>query len=251
MTGSGRQKDAYPHCVDLIRKKACNYTGRGNLAKTPDCSGSTDIDTYLGRDRPVWVAGFDSDEFAYDSHGACIVDVLQNYSGANGLMLPWLSFGHSGVFLTPENELVTELYTRRMPLAGDMGKAFNRVYHIRKMTNSHVAKFKDGKLAVDEFYNLVDYADVHGYNYSMFKEGLVHPRLRLNHYLTKSVEHLVKKWVRGVADFRDWWGKAAPRELAQVKYWLSSFVTDWVTEDLAAQPMAKVVHTALFGSGHR
>jgi hypothetical protein len=33
--------------------------------------------------------GFDSDEMALSMDGSCIIDLLPNYNGYNGLMLPW------------------------------------------------------------------------------------------------------------------------------------------------------------------
>jgi hypothetical protein len=259
MTGAGKQGASYSHCLNLIRRKACRYSGKGTLTASDDCPRGTQLDTYEGKNRPVWVHAFDSDEFTVDTSHGCAVDYLaNNFSSVpdyNGLMMPWMCFGHSGQFLSPENQLVTEAYTNRMGehIIGArppctrikcpcMGKAFNRVSRIHRLTNSHVAQFKHNGKTVSEYYEPVESF------YARPEYNKTHqPRLRLHHYMTKSVEHLMKKFLRGVADAQDEWGKAPPRELSQIYEWLHGFTYDWLTEDRSALPMAEVVRSVLTG----
>jgi len=274
MTGTDRQKDAYPHCIELIKRKTCRYVGYGPLtpanvtvpvteaaagagasgfhvvelgvADADDCRAGEDMDVFLGKDRPVWMAGFDSDEFAIATDDKCYLDILQQYANYNGLMIPWLCFGHSNKFLTPRDQLVTEAYTHRMWGGGGFDKAFNRVFSIKKMTNSHVAIFRDGKFASDEFFKLTNYEKAPEYNFTE-EVGRVMPKYRLHHYMTKSVEHLVKKWSRGVADRRDEWGRALKRPLEEIIGWFSGYATVWNVQDENALPLAKIVRTVLTG----
>lgn len=108
-TGVGKQNLVYNECVHLIKTKSCSYPGKGHLESYPNCNPSGDVDNYNGKDRPVWVAGFDTDEFVLDTSGRCFIDSLYNYTDYNGLMIPWYCFGHSDHFLPPEDKLVTEV----------------------------------------------------------------------------------------------------------------------------------------------
>jgi hypothetical protein len=59
-TGTQRQNDIYQLCVNLVRKKSCNYGGpevHKKFLDVSDCDPSQDLDNHNGRDRPVWVAG--------------------------------------------------------------------------------------------------------------------------------------------------------------------------------------------------
>ena len=65
--------------------------------------------------------------------------------------------------------------------------------------------------------------------------------------MTKSVEHLVKKWSRGMADYKDEWGRSMKRPLDIVIGWLKGFATEWKSEDKSALEMARIVRTVLYG----
>lgn len=253
MTGSGKQKEVYQHCLKLVRQKVCHFNGTGNLHSIEqNCASTDDIDVYQGKERVVWMNGFDSDEFPVDSpHNECFNHILANYSAYNGLMLPWARFGHSQHFLTPEDLLVTEAYTQRRPdcLPHGFGKAFNRVYFINSMTNGHVAVFRNKKLAVTEFLNYSDWYD--GPNYDFVHDPV--PRYRLHHYVTKSVEHLIKKWVRGVADDTDKQSssgvtsRAKQRPISEIVEWTRRFARDWTVKDESALYNARIVREILYG----
>ena len=172
-TARGYQKRVYNECIDFIRQKACYYSGTGPLptGKCPPGMKRGDIDGYYGSPIPsytvspqykrqVWVAGFDSDEFALDfPRYQCFSDILSNYTAYNGLMLPWARFGHNQVFTDTtkaytdkDKKLVTESYMERRPDCKPhfFGKAFNRVSRIDTMDNGHVAVFAGKVLAVNE-----------------------------------------------------------------------------------------------------
>jgi hypothetical protein len=254
-TAQGYQQKVYSECISLIRAKACYYSGKGKLPEQSCHVKKGGVNEYYGNysssndgtaeggpmvqahTRQVWVTGFDSDEFPIDTHHQCFSDILLNYSSHNGLMLPWARFGHSQKFLAnSDNLLVTETFTERRPDCKPdfFGKAFSRVSQIHSMDNGHVAVFHDGQLAVTEFYRQCDWHN--GPMDFNFIDPPV-PRFRLHHYLTKSVEHLVKKWVRGMADYHgDKWGRPEQR-----------YATDWTVRDLSAMPMVTIVRTVLLG----
>lgn len=258
-THRGYQNKAYNHCITVIRAKACHYSGTGKLP-IDDCPVKKGgVDEYHGnysarnrnhdiQTRQVWVSGFDSDEFPVDTHYRCYSDILANYSSQNGLMMPWVRFGHNQKFLSPEpGKLVTEAYTERRPdcKPNFFGKAFNRVSKILTMDNSHAAKFSDGQFAVTEFYKPSNWVD--GPMDFNFVDPPV-PSLRLHHYLTKSVEHLIKKWVRGLADYQnDRFGRPEQRSVNEIVAWLEGFATDWTVKDDTALSMAAIVRTVLMG----
>ena len=255
--GSGKQPDVYDQCVKTIRQKICHYPGYGPLVGNgsetlKDCAPHEDPDMYNGKDRVVWLSAFDSDEFALSMDGACMIDELAKYNEYNGLMIPWFCMGHSQHFLTPKDKLVTEAYTHRMPGVGGLDKAFNRFYCIDRLPNSHVATFKNKKMAVDEFYEYSNYEQVGKYPAKHFKDELfeinaTYPKYRLYHYMTKSVEHLVKKWNRGMADYKDQWGRSMKRPLDIIVGWLKGFATEWSSEDKSALEMSRIVRTVLYG----
>ena len=135
---------------------------------------------------------------------------------------------------------------------GGLDKAFNRFYCIDRLLNSHVALFKNRKMAVDEFYDYSNYEEVGEYPAKHFKDEKgeingTYPKYRLYHYMTKSVEHLVKKWSRGMADYKDQWGRSQKRPLETIIGWLKGFASDWDIEDKSALEMAAVVRTVLTG----
>jgi hypothetical protein len=190
-TGTVRQRDIYNQCISVIRKKSCNYGGPDvdkRFLDVQDCDPSQDLDNYKGNDRPVFVAGFDDDEMAIDIQGGCVIDQLGKYTGANGLIIPWVVFGHSNHFLTPKNELNIESYTLFMggdfDRIGGMGKGFSRVYFIKTMKNSHMAQFINNRGPVNEYgveasFNGVGVSDEEfKLHYEMIK-----PRLFLGHYV--------------------------------------------------------------------
>ena len=259
--GRGQQPVAYKHCTNTIRTKVCHYPGYGPIAgngseNLQNCKEGEDIDIYNGKDRIVWLSGFDSDEFALSTDGACLVNELEKFGDVNGLMIPWFCVGHSQHFLSPRNKLVTETYTQRMTGAGGLDKAFMRFYFIDHLSNSHVGTFKNRKPAVDENFQLMDYHRNGKYPARQFYDNAkeienrinsTYPKYRLYHYMTKSVEHLVKKWSRGQADHIDEWGRSAKRPLVQIVEWLKGFATEWIKNDETVLPMAKIVNDVLNG----
>lgn len=99
---------------------------------------------------------------------------------------------------------------------------------------------------------------------------IIHPTLRLHHYLTKSIQHLIKKWIRGRADQPDFWGFDQMRHLEDIIEWLKrhSSRLDWLQTihtsmiieincrednviDDRIRPEADIVHKILSGWNQR
>ena len=263
-TGTQRQNDIYQLCVNQIRKKSCNYGGpevHKIFLDVPDCDPFQDLDNHNGKDRPVWVAGFDDDELAIDIQGGCVIDQLGKYGGANGLIIPWIVFGHSNHFLTPKNQLNIESYSESMGdynRIGGMGKGFNRVYFIKSMKNSHIANFINNHGPINEYALEANFNNV-GFQYAISEEDFnlhykdIKPRLYLAHYMTKSIEHLVKKYVRGMADYADSWGRPARRDLFTIMEWAKEFSTNpnWRQDDKHFKEYAPLINYILFGNHTR
>ena len=169
-------------------------------------------------------------------------------------MLPWMFFGHGDRFLAPEmGELVTESFTEREADSKpqNMGKGFNKLSAIKTMGNSHLATFLDGKYAVTEFFQPANWEDAGPAMDFDFVHDLPHPpRLRLHHYLTKSIEQLIKKWLRGMADapVSDF-HRPTRRGASEISSWIEHYATNWRVPDEGALPMARVVRKALMGAG--
>ena len=170
-------------------------------------------------DRTVWIAGHDSDEFAIDiAQYRCFTDILQNYTNYPGLNIPWTFFGHSQYFLSPSPlyKLVTETYTEREPSnqPDNNGKVFNRLNRIINWKTGHTADFWR-EFAINEFYE-------NNLNYDFVNPPV--PTFRLHHYFTKSVEHLLKKWLRGLPMVD------GNRPVNEIFEYIEGFATKWTTK---------------------
>ena len=214
-TGTAKQKEVYPNCIDIIRKKSCEFNGKplpalgGNndvklnnlfspFMALRDCKLGEDFDLFQNVSRPVWIAGFDGDEFSIDSSHKCLIDALPKYETMNGLLLPWFVVGPSGRFLTPNNLLVTESYNSRRTHVGGLDKVISRISAVSSMLTSHGATYVNKKGCVDEYFKETHHRTFKTRHILMSETAHNEsewPKFRLYHFLTKSIEHLMKKWV--------------------------------------------------------
>jgi len=193
---------------------------------------------------------------AIDIQGGCIIDQLGKYSGAVGLVMPWVVFGHNNHFLTPKKQLNIESYTESTNgysrLGGQMGKGFNRVYFINQMKNSHMAEFIRNQQPINEYgissnFNKVG-GDITEEDYNQHYAG-IKPRLFLAHFMTKSIEHLVKKYIRGKADAKDRFGRPERRDLYTIMEWAKEFSLNqnWKVKDEHFLEYAPLIRYILHG----
>lgn len=78
----------------------------------------------------------------------------------------------------------------------------------------------------------------------------IQPRLFLGHYMTKSIEHLVKKYIRGKADSKDKFGRPERRDLYTIMEWAREFAINpgWKRSDNHFVEYAPLIRYLLFGN---
>lgn len=150
-----------------------------------------------------WLAFIDADEFLFSPKGG-LKNALKEFEGEAAIGVNWVSFGPSGHDKRPEG-LVIENYTQTF---ANRDHLFNR--HIKsivdpKMVESinspHFCIYKHGRLAVDENHEPIDKCtkDVPYPSKAFTRKNNVE-KLRINHYITKSLEDLREKGRRGYPD---------------------------------------------------
>lgn len=254
----GRQNDLYSHCLDLIRLKSCYFSGTGNISNAKSCQSGQDYDVYIDHNnqasnRVVWLAGFDTDEFPIveDNNHSCMSDILWHYESFNGLMLPWYNFGHSFQYLVP-SELVTLSYFNRGYISG-WGKSISRVYWIRRMWNGHMPVFKNGITVNETFtpHDQVYYTEACVLEDESLAKGacVIHPTAKLYHYQHKSIQSLIKKYIRGSADEEAAGsrGRRVKKPFTEIALMFQGHMKNLVYDDRAV-PMGMAVQEVLCGN---
>jgi len=143
--GPSQQNVVYSDCYRRIKSKSCHFDPYPNQSQssntfkdhsnhflnTSDCNITEHFDTFHGLYRPVWISGFDSDEFTTTHDNSCFIDKLPLYSDPQtryrGLVLPWYNFGHSNILLSERH--VVSAYRSRI-YRTKIGKTFNRVLYM-------------------------------------------------------------------------------------------------------------------------
>lgn len=239
------QTGAVNEVVALLERKACHFSGTGDLFGAPDCGGgggAAPPGAYaepLGG-RAVWLAPWDTDEFLSlmegpaGKGGACAQDLLREHRAAAGLATPWVFFGHANHTVPPPG-LVTAEFTRHAPAFEEMYKFVLQV-RVAQGADFHRGHFVAAREGApppeDELFRplagaLHDFAPL----------TPATARVRLNHYVTGSTQQLLKKWIEGVisAPIDPWTGTPSMRPAAQIAQWLRLGAEAWVEEDFAAR----------------
>nr|WP_279308234.1 glycosyltransferase family 92 protein [Niveispirillum sp. BGYR6] len=144
--------------------------------------------------RARWVAFIDLDEFILPLGTDNIHDVLAEYQGAGGLMLPWRVYGSAGRQEQGDG-LVMERFTQRAPDLHPVNASVKTIARpeLVARVGVHTPLLSDGFL-IDEHFTV---AGVHG-----DPDRHVVPnarRLVLNHYFCKSWQEWERKRNRGIA----------------------------------------------------
>ncbi len=157
----------------------------------------------LSKSRTKWLALIDADEFLFSPKGS-LKDILKNFESYPAVGVNWVCFGPSGHEKRPKG-LVIENYTQTF---ADKNHLFNR--HIKSIvqpkevesiSSPHYCVYKGGRYAVDENFNLIDGNTQNTpYRACAFTSVNSVEKLRINHYITKSVEDLREKRMRGYPD---------------------------------------------------
>jgi hypothetical protein len=136
------------------------------------------------RGRVDWLAFIDDDEFLFDSEGDPLGAVLRNYSNFAGLTVSWFLYGTSGR-IYHEPEYVISRFTRRRFEIDQHHKCIVQPSRIIRSNHvGHMLEPKEGEIIVDQGRNIVT---------TPTTTSPFGGRLRINHYLTKSVMELIER----------------------------------------------------------
>ncbi len=150
-----------------------------------------------------WLALIDCDEFLFSPRGD-LKEVLKDYEDAPAVGVNWVSFGPSGHDKRPEG-LVTENYRQtfkeRDHLFNRHVKSIVRPECVESINSPHYCRYKKGRLAVDENHNPIGAEETgkKGERFAFTARNSTE-KLRINHYITKSLEDLREKGKRGYPD---------------------------------------------------
>lgn len=137
------------------------------------------VDLY--RDRARWIAFLDLDEFLYPKHSDSLPEFLREFEAHPALAVHWVMFSTSGWILRPD-DLVTASYTAAGVEGSKHVKLIVNPSRTVRFMNPHWASYEGDALAVDE-------------NHQPIAGGYRLPptvgRIRINHYVTRSVEDFV------------------------------------------------------------
>ncbi len=171
------------------------------------------------RGHATWLALLDDDEFLFDSRGEPLGEVLRAYPDVGGLAVSWYLYGTSGR-IYEEPDYVVRRFVRRRAEIDQHHKCIVRPERVtRTLVLGHLAECVPGYTIVDQLNRPVT---------TPTSATPARERLRINHYLTKSVmEMIARRTARDPIT-----GDQPRRSLIE---WLTS-EKDWnMVEDASAQ----------------
>jgi hypothetical protein len=142
-----------------------------------------------------WIAFMDLDEFLFSPQGGLVSDVLRDFEDAPGVGINRVPFGTSGHVSRPEG-LVIESYLRCATLVNNAIKSIVHPPAAERSLGGHHFAYHDGRMAVDELHRPLDPARRLGRRKrsgAAFTQTFSAERLRINHYITKSLEEYEAK----------------------------------------------------------
>jgi hypothetical protein len=227
MPGAARQTAAMDDAMRLLHAKLCRMEPgfRGPLTALPDCRRPTGptpkpqtmpspgaLPDLPPSGRAVWVVAQDVDEYLVlyppGAPGAtaggrpgtdgppCVTDFLRRFPRAGGVAANWHLFGVSGQLTEPHGQLVAEAYTGRLVWPDGVHP------QVKTLANAQWAEGSCG--------------NPHCFRYTFPREPVGEDGVRqeppwhlhvanatrhvaFHHYDSKSLTHLVAKWLRGRA----------------------------------------------------
>ena len=190
-----------------FRQSPFEYIAKGQLAAYEHC-----IREY-GRDSR-WIAFIDVDEFLFPPQGGTLPDVLVDYEQWPAVGVNWAIFGPSGHVRKPPG-LVTESYLERLDHPANRTiKSIVDPERVTECAGIHLFRF-DRLGTVDEN---------HHPTLAGMTKSVSFSRLRINHYMTKSVEEYEERSKARVRvrelepDLPDWWEELEVRDEAITQY---------------------------------
>lgn len=146
----------------------------------------------LAQGNAKWLALIDIDEFLTPISSDHVPDVLQDYEAFGGVGFNWKLFGHSGLLDLEPGKLLIESLT--MTAVHDrpthLGiKSVVRPERVQGCSHPHYVTYKDGFYHVNS--NKEPTIDSQG-----MTNGVYYDRLVINHYWSRTGNHLYKKLQR-------------------------------------------------------
>ena len=145
------------------------------------------------RHESEWMAFIDLDEFLVPTEQDDLKDVLEEFAEFPAVAVNWLTFGSSGHKNRPEG-LQVENFSKRSEEILDVNrhvKAIVRPQSTICATNPHNFLYLSGQVAVTENKEAVE---------GSFSQTHSVKKLRINHYMTRSLQESKEKMLRGIAD---------------------------------------------------
>jgi hypothetical protein len=147
------------------------------------------------RDDSRWIAFIDVDEFLFSPTGRPVAELLPEFEPFPGVGVNWVNFGTSGHVTKPRGLVIENyVYARNNPRPRRVIKTIADPRLVAgRPSNSHFFTYADG-LAVNEKQQ-----PIRGPDFSFTDEASI-DLLRVNHYVTKSLEERRAKLARRLAD---------------------------------------------------
>ncbi len=145
-----------------------------------------------------WIAFIDLDEFLFGTEQDSLCHVLRDYEAFCGVVVNWLIFGSSGHARNPGG-LVIKNFTRRAPLEFMINSHIKTILHTSSAlgcANAHAFFYQGEACPVDEDKNFISPTRKNLFG------AVVSPKaakLRINHYIVKSLQESERKRLRGRA----------------------------------------------------
>jgi hypothetical protein len=135
-----------------------------------------------------WIAFIDIDEFLFSPTGRPLTRILPRYESAPGVGVNWVNFGTSGHERRPPG-LVIDNYVHiiRNPVARRTIKSVVQPAATLRAESCHHFAYRDGAVAVTERLEPIEGPD------PTRTETVSRDVLRINHYVTRSVEDSKEK----------------------------------------------------------
>lgn len=144
------------------------------------------------RDEARWVAFLDIDEFLFSPSGIKLPELLRRFDAHPGVVANWRAYGTSG-HMEPPDGLVTESYVMRVADDVPVNRHVKSIVYPRKTSprveNPHI--FRQYGAPVGEDGQPV---------MSPFREPPTAELLRINHYWSRSLAELRRKYAQPRAD---------------------------------------------------
>ncbi len=159
-----------------------------------------------------WMGFIDVDEFIVSPSYIPLSDILKNYEAYNQLSIPFICYGTSG-HQHKTNDLVIERFTRH----GKVERFCKSIVNPRKTVAADVHLHAVLGKSVDEKFDLL---------YGSYPQNPTANILRINHYVTKSVEEAMAKLQKG--------GSSRSAKIYQKSNWFEKANHNEETDDIMA-----------------